>query len=311
MPSLEQAIYSVGIVGSLYLVYRLLWVVWVRLLRPATSWKSFRGEWALVTGASQGIGKCIAIELARRGLNVILLARSAEKLRAAEQEISKKFPSIRTLVISADLTGDAAVYERIKAEIQPRVVSVLVANAGGYDSGLVNFKEFINTTPEEEDSICKLNFYSTSRCIRLVLPSMLATRKGRIITLSTNGVWTPYGLSLYGSAKAQIMKLTEAIQCEVFQSGVQIQCAMPGVVSTSLVSNEPPSLLFCCTPERFAKDCIDLFSAESAPYYTPYWGHEFLAFMVKTLPAAILHPMNKLGARVVERGVLSRAQKQK
>jgi len=226
-PSVDRTIYTIGLITSLYLLYRLFWIAWVRILRPTTSWKSFRGEWALVTGASQGIGKWIAMELAQRGLNIILLARSTEKLQAAEKEISEKFHAIRTLVISADLTGDAAVYERIKAEIQTRVVSVLVANAGGYDSGLVSFKEFKDTTPAEEDSVCKLNFYSTTRCIRLVLPDMLAAQKGRIITMSTNGIWSPYGLSLYGSVKAQIMKLTEAIQCELVQTGVQVCISNP------------------------------------------------------------------------------------
>jgi short-subunit dehydrogenase len=80
--------------------------VYLRFLRPSTDWSAHRGEWALVTGSSFGIGRSFAMELAQRGMNIILHARTKGKLEEVKHEITAAFPTIQVRIIVQDAVND-------------------------------------------------------------------------------------------------------------------------------------------------------------------------------------------------------------
>jgi len=115
----------------LYIAAALARLLYKWIIRPPTSWSDFRGEWAVVTGASQHIGRSCALALAQRGINLILVARSADKLQSVAEEIRKRFPSVQAEVLPADLTGSQAEFDRMRAALRPseRCISILLAIA--------------------------------------------------------------------------------------------------------------------------------------------------------------------------------------
>jgi 17beta-estradiol 17-dehydrogenase / very-long-chain 3-oxoacyl-CoA reductase len=105
-----------------------------RLLCPVKLDIKKFGEWALVTGSTDGIGKAYAVELAKRGLNVILISRTKEKLEQVANEIQSKYSNVHVKTIAIDFTKDSSIYTTIREEIRGLDIGVLINNVGmSYD----------------------------------------------------------------------------------------------------------------------------------------------------------------------------------
>jgi NAD(P)-dependent dehydrogenase (short-subunit alcohol dehydrogenase family) len=187
------------------------------------------GKTAIVTGASQGIGRAIAETLAAGGANVTVCSRSMDRVGPVAEGINE-----------ADDAGDALALEcnvRDREQVQALVdgtveefgdVDVLVNNAGG---------EFI--APFEEISangwqtIVDLNLNSTVHCTQLAGEVMREGSGGVIVNLSSiNGQHAAPGESHYGAAKAAIIRLTETLAVEWAEDGIRVNCIAPGLIQT-------------------------------------------------------------------------------
>jgi len=116
--------------------------VYIRTLRPPTSWEEYKNEWALITGASYGIGEGFARGLAKRGVNVILVARNEEKLEALQKDILTKYPKIKVKTIAVDLAKNGYL-EKIMSEIKKLNVSVLINNVGQIKDQLLHGRKLL------------------------------------------------------------------------------------------------------------------------------------------------------------------------
>jgi NAD(P)-dependent dehydrogenase (short-subunit alcohol dehydrogenase family) len=135
--------------------------------------KAWQGKWALVTGASAGIGEAIAVELAEAGVNVVLTARRRERLDALAERLRTQY-SIRAQVIEADLTRPQAPQEIFDAtEGSGRVVDLLVNNAGFGEYG-----EFLRSSLEMQVNLVQVNCAAVVHLTRLWIPAMV-DRRGR------------------------------------------------------------------------------------------------------------------------------------
>ena len=185
---------------------------------------------AIVTGASQGIGRAIAQSCAREGARVTLVARTASRLEDVAAEI-RDSGSV-ALAIPADVTDQAAVKamaERTEAELGP--VDLLVNNAGAFYA--------IGPTWEVDAetwwSDVTINLLGVFLCCREVVPGMVARGKGRVINLIGGGTDAPlpYG-SAYAASKAAVMRLTENLAVELKEHGVFAFALRPGFVRTHM-----------------------------------------------------------------------------
>ena len=183
---------------------------------------------ALITGASFGIGLELARIFAREGYNLVLVARSADKLRQLASEFEKAHGT-RSLILATDLTDPGAcayvMDQTTRADIQ---VAVLVNNAGFGQYGL-----FAENDLEECLRQIQLNVTTLTHLTRLYLPAMIARKSGRILNVASTAGFQPGPLmAVYYATKAYVLHLSEAIANELQDSGVTVTCLCPGPTET-------------------------------------------------------------------------------
>jgi 3-oxoacyl-[acyl-carrier protein] reductase len=219
---------------------------------------AFTPEAAIVTGASRGIGRAIAIALAARGVKVALAARNEEALASVAAAIREG--GGRALEAPADVSDEAqvaAMVERSAKELGP--VDLLVNNAG-----LVERRAVVDTDPALWDRVLDVNLKGAFLCTKAVLPSMIARGRGRIVNVSSisGRLGTPL-LASYCASKWGLIGLTKATAEELKPQGVQVFAACPGSVNTDMLEKGLPGAEPDMEPEDVAS--IVVYLATDAP----------------------------------------------
>jgi short-subunit dehydrogenase len=180
-------------------------------------------RFALITGASSGIGRVLAENFAEHGYDVILSARSAAKMEAHAADLQNRF-GITALVIAADLESPTGTTE-LHAEIKRRgiTVSALVNNAGYGTFGL-----FENTSLESQLGMMQLNMTSLVALARLFLSDLIAT-KGKMLNTASTAAFQPGPyMAVYYATKAFVLSFSEALAAELADTGVTVTAFCPG-----------------------------------------------------------------------------------
>jgi len=205
----------------------------------------YRGRWALVTGASAGIGEAFAHALASRGMNVVLTARRAERLEELAHALAGEH-GVQTAHVAADLGAPGAA-ERVWDEAaRGRDIHLLVNNAGFGAKG--GFDEVDRARQAE---MVQLNCTALLELMHLALPAMRARGAGGIVNVASVAAFQPIPqLAAYGASKAFVLSLSQAVAEECRGSGVRVVALCPGPVATEFqavagtqVSARTPGLL--------------------------------------------------------------------
>lgn len=176
----------------------------------------------LVTGATRGIGRAIALRFARDGWDVVAVARKKAELDTLCDELDPHDVRCRALVL--DVADGRAVAERLTGID----VDVLVNNAG---IGIL--KPFMELTPEEWHSMVDVNVNALYHVTRAVLPVMMSKKSGHVCTIGSIGGRSVFaGGACYGATKAFVMSWAENLMIEVRDHGVKVSVVMPGAVAT-------------------------------------------------------------------------------
>ena len=183
---------------------------------------------ALITGASSGLGKEFALIHASKGDNLVLVARSKDKLNALKFELEKQY-GITVYVIGKDLSDQNApkmIYDELKTrKIQ---VSYLINNAGFGDFGL-----FAETKWEKQLEMINLNVICLTYLTRLFLPDMIKNEFGKILNVASTAAFQPGPtMSVYFATKAFVLSFSEAIADELRDTGVTVTALCPGATET-------------------------------------------------------------------------------
>lgn len=190
-----------------------------------------RKPWALVSGASAGIGRELAKAFAARGYSLILSARSERAIaELAREVIATHGVEARTLTADLSLPGAAeAIAEAIAgAGVE---VDVLVNNAGVLCEG-----DFVAIPLESHLRLLEINVVALTTLTRLLLPAMIERRRGRILNVASTASFAPVPrLAAYAAAKAYVLSLTEAIAEELAGAGVTATALCPGFTDTAMV----------------------------------------------------------------------------
>ncbi|KAL0994329.1 hypothetical protein UPYG_G00120720 [Umbra pygmaea] len=214
------------------------------------------GQWAVVTGATSGIGKAYAYELARRGLDIVLVSRSIDKLHAVAKEIEDKHGR-QTHIIQTDFTEGHHIYPAIAEALRDLEIGILVNNVGmNYSETLVHFLDIPN--PEQRTThVINCNILSVTQMTTLILPRMVEREKGLIINMSSEAGAQPQPmLSLYSATKIFVTYFSRALNSEYKSRGITVQCVAPFMVSTNMTQHLPPSLLLKSASE-FACEALN------------------------------------------------------
>ena len=218
---------------------------------------SLKGKTAIVTGASKGMGKIIAIALAERGAVVCLTARDAEKLDSLVKEIKRK--GGEAFYITADLTNEIDInsfFQEFTAKTGK--IDILINNAG---SGI--FKNFEELDSKDYDRVFDLNVKSMFLMCKKVLTLMIPAKSGHIINISSvQGIRAYKKHSLYAASKHAVMGLTKALAVETQEHNIRVSVILPGGVDTNFIDLVRPDLdrTKLIRPEDIAKTILYLLS---------------------------------------------------
>jgi len=198
---------------------------------------SLNGRVALVTGASQGIGRACAVALAKAGAKVALAARNEEKLKQAVDEITAADGEAAAFQI--DVADEDSIKSGVKAALEKfGKIEILVNNAGVTRDTLV-----LRMKRADWDSVITTNLTGAHLCIQAVLGSMLKQRWGRIINISSIfGQMGQAGQANYSASKAGLIGLTMAVAREVASRGITANAIAPGFIETAMTDALSPEL---------------------------------------------------------------------
>jgi short-subunit dehydrogenase len=190
---------------------------------------SYIGNTALITGASSGIGETFAEILAKRGMNLLLVARSEDKLRAMAQALSEQYGIRAECVLINLCREDAAqeVYRRTQA--LGMTVDLLVNNAG-----IGTFGSFETLDPEQEHEEIMLNVAALVDLTHAYVPAMVGRQAGGVINVASLAAFQPLPYqTVYGATKAFILSFSLALWAEYRKKGVCIVALCPGATATN------------------------------------------------------------------------------
>ncbi|XP_048339604.1 very-long-chain 3-oxoacyl-CoA reductase isoform X2 [Sphaerodactylus townsendi] len=234
----------------------------------------------VVTGATDGIGKAYTEELAQRGMKVVLISRSQEKMDQVASEIRERF-KVETKTILADFEDREAVYDKIKEGLEGLEIGILVNNVGASYSYPQYFLE-LPDLDKTVDKLININVLSVCKMTRLVLPRMLERSKGVIVNMSSFAGYNPIPfITLYSATKAFVDFFSRGLNAEYRKQGVIVQSVQPYLVKTKMTKIRKQSL-FVPTPETFVKYALNTVGLESQT--SGYPSHSLMAWFSRTLP---------------------------
>ncbi|KAM5137810.1 inactive hydroxysteroid dehydrogenase-like protein 1 [Mantella aurantiaca] len=189
------------------------------------------GEWAIVTGATSGIGKAYAEELASHGINIILISRSPEKLKKVSEAITETY-RVKTRFIVADFSLGREVYPHIKEALRNVDVGILVNNAGVVEDDI----QITTEIPEDKLwEIMNVNIAAAVMMVHIVLPGMVQRKRGAIVNVSSALCCKPTPLAnMYASSKTFMDHFTRALHYEYASKGIFIQSLVTFFVRTNM-----------------------------------------------------------------------------
>ncbi len=213
--------------------------------------QSLKGKIALVTGAGKGIGKAIAIALAKEGVHVGLLARTEKDIMAVAEEITAL--GVKASIAQADVSNREAVEAAVsKLQHDLGLVDILINNAG-----TATFGKFLELEPHVWENQIKVNLFGVYYTTRAILPQMIERKTGDIINISsTAGKSGSAVTSAYSASKFAVFGLSESLMQEVRKHNIRVTALAPSTVvtelahSANLITGEAERVMH---PEDFAE----------------------------------------------------------
>lgn len=300
-PIARAMLYVVFIVGTFKatsFVLSLIALMVDAFVLPPVQWSRYgaskikgSGDWAVVTGASDGIGKEYALQLAQRGLNVVLVSRTQEKLEQLAHEIEDKH-HVSTVVVAFDASIDNDEhYERLAEALNPLAVLVLINNVGQSHSMPVPFAE---TPLKEMRDIIAINDLATLRITATVLPVIQRTvankkdksLRGLILTMGLFGglLPTPY-LATYSGLKAFLQSWLAALAGELAPERIDVELVILYLVTLAMSKIRRLSATIP-TPHDFVRLTLNSIGQRGGAQdryatMTPYWSHALMHFFIE------------------------------
>lgn len=187
---------------------------------------------ALITGAGKGIGKAIALALAKEGVNVILIARTQDEI----DSVAAKVRSLRVKALA--ITADVADINSVNAAVGQTLaefgtIDILINNAG-----IAAFGKFLELEPTDWERIIQVNLMGTYYVTRAVLPNMIERQTGDIINISSTAGLSGNALtSAYSASKFAVLGLTESLMQEVRKHNIRVTALTPSTVATEMAKD--------------------------------------------------------------------------
>jgi len=281
---LPAALVVVGGIVVLNFALGLLGTFYRYQLRPSVKLTKF-GKYAIVTGATDGIGKAYALALAKRGMSLILISRTESKLQAVAEEIDTKYGSKgieKTKYIVCDYSNfDEKTRARVAKELEGLDIGVLINNVGQS----YRYPRYFHELPNDEvGALIEMNINSTVWMTNMVIAGMAERKRGTIINLSSGSAdFTMPLLAEYGAAKMFVERFSLSLDAEYKSRGVRVQCQVPFYVATKLAKLRKSLTV----PTAEAYVWMSMRWLGYGGVVQPFWLHAFQGWAMKAMPAFI------------------------
>src|SRR5438034_7139065 len=247
---------------------------------------------ALITGASSGIGREFARQLAKCARRIVLVARRSERLANLRDELLHQNTNLDVHVRVVDLTDNAQIESLIDSLARDKVdVDLLINNAGLGDSG-----PFATSDPIRNEQMALVNVMALTSLTRRLLPHMIAKRRGGILNVSSSAGFLPIpGDAVYAATKAYVTSFSEAIRVELRGKGVSVCAVCPGPVNTEFqevasrtgVQPGRGSKIFFVSVRQVARAGLAALEADR-PVVIPGFAMKFAMFLSRLMPMPVV-----------------------
>ena len=241
----------------------------------------------LITGASSGIGRDLALEFGARAETLVLVARRLDRLEKLRKELLGRYPELKVVVLAADL-ADEHETERLLAKVseQAGVVDLLVNNAGLGDSVLFDRSEWARTR-----QLLRTNIFALAQLTSALVPGMVERRRGGVLNIGSGaGLTVVPNAAMYVGSKHFVAGFSEALRADLSGTGVTVTQVCPGPVESEFdqVAGSPGGMIG--TPRRFritaaqcAREAVAGFERGAARVF-PGRAYRFLMRMLPLFP---------------------------
>ncbi|KAJ3675472.1 hypothetical protein LUZ60_004514 [Juncus effusus] len=276
-----------GLLSLLKFSILLLHWIYITFLRPGKPLRRRYGQWAVVTGCTDGIGRAFSFQLARRyGMNLVLVGRNAEKLQNIAEEIKAKSPKSEIETVVIDFSGDLVEgVERLEKTIRGLDVGLLINSAGvSYPYA----RYFHEVDDELLKNLIKINVEGVTRVTHAILPGMVERKRGAIVNIGSGAATVIPSdplYTVYAATKAYVDQFSRCLAVEYKSKGIDVQCQVPLYVATKMASVRKSSLLIP-SPETYARSGLRHVGYEYT--CTPYWAHSAIWCLASALPQSLI-----------------------
>jgi len=278
--SFGNVAYLLVALSALNLCTKAVLNVYKTFLRPGKDLKKY-GQWAVVTGATDGIGKAYAFAFAKKGMSVLLISRTESKLKDVKKEIeAKNYPGVEISYLVCDYSKfDKAAQDTVGKVVRDLEVGVLVNNVGVSYRYPMFFHEL---TDSEVQDLLTMNIDSTVWMTRMCLTGMLERQKGAIVNISSaSAMYDLPLLAQYSGSKSFIEKFSRALNVEYQSKGITCQCQIPFYVATKLAKMRKS--LMVPTSSEFVSLAIKWIGYSDC-VVSPFLFHAIQGWLLDVLP---------------------------
>ena len=255
---------------------------------------------ALITGASAGIGREIARQLARRARTLVLVARRRQRLEELRDQLGN--PNLNIHIRVVDLADHAQLNELVDSLARDKIdIDLLINNAGLGDLGA-----FATIDPARANQIIQVNVAALTLLTRKLLPQMVARKHGAILNVSSSAGFLPIAhFSVYAASKAYVNSFSEALRAELRGTGVRVTALCPGPVHTEFtdVARRPGEAVIEDAPEVFYVSVEEVVRKGLAavererPLVIPGFIVKLVMSLVRMTPMSILRSSSRISAK--------------
>lgn len=261
-----------------------------------------QGSWAVVTGASEGIGRGFAVALASKGFNVVIIARRPEALQAVRDETAKF--GVETKILPVDC-NEVGAHTKVVDAVKDLPVSILVNNVG------VNtrYPEMLNDTEDADiDRMINVNITFTTKLTKAMLP-ILAKRRSAIFNLSSFTGRVPIAMmAIYSATKSYVDVFSRALAAELKPTGIDVTSVLPHYV-VSIMSGVRKASWAIPEAIPFANSALRQLSCGDYSI-APHWWHDLTTILTQFIPDSVLGQQTFKKMQFVRKRLIARDQKE-
>ncbi len=243
----------------------------------------------LITGASSGLGKGMAIEFAKQGANLALCARRVERLEQLKQELEQVNPNIKVYIDSLDVNDHEAVFTVFdKFQQQMGSLDRVIVNAGMGKGASIGTGYF-----HANKQTAETNFVAAIAQAEAAIAIFRKQNAGHLVTISSISAVRGFrrAMTVYAATKAAITSLSEGIRIDVMNTPIKVSCVHPGFIRSE-INEKVEKVPFIVDTETGCKALVKAINKEKANSYVPSWPWAILHWILRVAPLSVIRKMS-------------------